>query len=35
LAEYSEQLRLPAADPLRGGPEFDRLVEACLTGDPS
>jgi uncharacterized NAD-dependent epimerase/dehydratase family protein len=21
---------LPAADPLRGGPEFDRLVENCL-----
>jgi len=35
LAEYSEQLRLPAADPLRGGPEFDRLVQVCLAGDPS
>src|SRR5580698_9611075 len=35
LAEYGEQLRLPAADPLRGGPEFDRLVEACLAGGAS
>ena len=32
LAEYSERLHLPAADPLRGGPELDRLVEACLAG---
>ena len=32
LAEHSERLRLPVADPLRGGPEFDRLVEACLAG---
>jgi len=30
LAEYSEQLHLPVADPVRGGPELDRLVEACL-----
>jgi len=30
LAEYSGQLHLPVADPLRGGPELDRLVEACL-----
>jgi uncharacterized NAD-dependent epimerase/dehydratase family protein len=33
LAEYSEQLHLPVADPVRGGPELDRLVEACLTGN--
>jgi D-glutamate N-acetyltransferase len=32
LADYSELLRLPVADPLRGGPELDRLVEACLAG---
>jgi uncharacterized NAD-dependent epimerase/dehydratase family protein len=31
LAEYSERLGLPVADPIRGGPELDRLVEACLT----
>ncbi len=30
LAEHSERLRLPAADPMRGGPEFERLVQACL-----
>ncbi len=32
LADYSERLHLPVADPLRSGPEFDRLVEACLAG---
>jgi uncharacterized NAD-dependent epimerase/dehydratase family protein len=32
LAEYSAQLHLPVADPLRGGPELDRLVESCLAG---
>jgi uncharacterized NAD-dependent epimerase/dehydratase family protein len=35
LAEYSGQLHLPVADPLRGGPELDRLVEACLSGCPT
>ena len=30
LAEHSARLRLPAADPMRGGPEFERLVQACL-----
>lgn len=30
IAEYSSRLRLPAADPIRGGPEFERLVQACL-----
>jgi len=30
LAEYSERLRLPVADPVRGGPELERLVRACL-----
>jgi len=34
LAEYGERLRLPVADPMRSGPELDRLVEACLTGEP-
>lgn len=26
----SQKLGLPVADPMRGGPAFDRLVEACL-----
>lgn len=26
----SEKLNLPVADPMRGGPAFERLVEACL-----
>ena len=26
----SEELGLPVADPMRGGPAFDRLVESCL-----
>jgi uncharacterized NAD-dependent epimerase/dehydratase family protein len=30
LAEHSARLRLPAADPMRGGPEFEQLVQACL-----
>lgn len=30
LRELSERLHLPAADPLRAGPEFQRLVAACL-----
>jgi uncharacterized NAD-dependent epimerase/dehydratase family protein len=34
LAEYSARLHLPVADPLRSGPELDRLVEACLLGSP-
>jgi len=31
LAEYGARLRLPVADPMRSGHEFDRLVEACLS----
>lgn len=34
LAQMYEQrqlLGLPVADPIRGGPEFERLVEACLS----
>jgi uncharacterized NAD-dependent epimerase/dehydratase family protein len=30
IAAANASTGLPAADPLRGGPEFDRLVEACL-----
>lgn len=30
LAKQSDELKLPFADPLRGGPELDRLVAACL-----
>lgn len=30
LAELSATLNLPVADPLRGGPEWDRLVDTCL-----
>ena len=30
LARQSDRLRLPVADPLRAGPAFERLVDACL-----
>lgn len=30
LAAESARLGLPAADPMRGGPAFERLVDACL-----
>ena len=30
LHATAEELGVPAADPLRPGPEFDRLVESCL-----
>jgi len=30
LARESMQLGLPAADPIRQGPEFQRLIESCL-----
>lgn len=30
LADESRRLGLPVADPMRGGAEFDRLVDACL-----
>ena len=26
----SERLGLPVADPIRGGPAFDRLIDACI-----
>jgi uncharacterized NAD-dependent epimerase/dehydratase family protein len=32
LGEHSARLGLPAADPMRGGPEFEALVDACLAG---
>jgi uncharacterized NAD-dependent epimerase/dehydratase family protein len=31
LAEHATLLRMPVADPMRGGDELERLVEACLT----
>jgi uncharacterized NAD-dependent epimerase/dehydratase family protein len=31
LAEFAARLGTPVADPLRGGPEFERLVVSCLT----
>lgn len=34
LAEQSQSLQLPVADPMREGPELDRLVTACLEGCP-
>jgi uncharacterized NAD-dependent epimerase/dehydratase family protein len=30
MAEESDRLGLPVADPIRGGPSFDGLVDACL-----
>jgi uncharacterized NAD-dependent epimerase/dehydratase family protein len=33
LAETAARLRLPVADPMRPGPELDRLVSACLATD--
>jgi uncharacterized NAD-dependent epimerase/dehydratase family protein len=30
LARYAAEIGLPAADPMRGGPEFERLVDNCL-----
>src|SRR5262245_15893972 len=32
LQEESARLRLPVADPIRGGAEFERLLESCLGG---
>lgn len=31
LAREARQLGLPVADPMRRGPEFERLVDVCLT----
>lgn len=30
IAAHAERLGLPAADPIRGGPAFERLLDACL-----
>ena len=30
LASEARRLGLPVADPIRGGPEFNQLVDACL-----
>lgn len=30
MAAESERLGLPVADPIRGGPSFDKLVDSCL-----
>lgn len=30
LAEYAKTLRLPVADPIRGSPDFDRLINECV-----
>ena len=30
MARESERLGLPVADPMRGGEEFERLVDSCL-----
>ncbi|HEX4481383.1 MAG TPA: DUF1611 domain-containing protein [Rudaea sp.] len=30
FADEMRRLKLPVADPMRGGPEFDYLVDACL-----
>jgi uncharacterized NAD-dependent epimerase/dehydratase family protein len=35
LTEHCRRLGLPTADPLRTGPELDRLVSACLSSEPS
>jgi uncharacterized NAD-dependent epimerase/dehydratase family protein len=31
LAEYAKTLRLPVADPIRGGPAFDQLISECVS----
>ena len=30
LSEEAARLKLPVADPMRGGPEFERLLDGCL-----
>jgi uncharacterized NAD-dependent epimerase/dehydratase family protein len=32
IASESARLNLPVADPVRGGPAFERLVDSCLNG---
>ena len=31
MAEHRTSLKMPVADPIRGGVEFERLVDACLS----
>jgi uncharacterized NAD-dependent epimerase/dehydratase family protein len=31
LTAYAKLLRLPVADPIRGGPAFDRLISECVS----
>ena len=31
MTAEAERLGLPVADPIRGGPRFEALVDACLT----
>jgi len=31
IASYGDRLWLPVADPIRGGPAFDRLLDACIS----
>jgi uncharacterized NAD-dependent epimerase/dehydratase family protein len=33
MREESARLRLPVADPMRGGAELERLVDSCLRDD--
>ncbi len=30
IASESDRLGMPVADPMRGGPAFERLLDACL-----
>jgi hypothetical protein len=30
MAAESKRLGLPVADPIRGGPAFDKLIDSCL-----
>jgi uncharacterized NAD-dependent epimerase/dehydratase family protein len=32
MRRTSERLGLPVADPMRGGPAFERLIDSCLAG---
>jgi uncharacterized NAD-dependent epimerase/dehydratase family protein len=32
IASETQRLGLPAADPVRGGPAFERLLDNCLRG---
>jgi uncharacterized NAD-dependent epimerase/dehydratase family protein len=31
IARIEQRLKLPAADPMRGGPSFERLLDACMS----